>query len=135
MEHSAGIIFYNKKTQKVLLAHATETSYWGIPKGHIDPGEDAITAAIRETKEEIGFDVHSYDLIDFGVKYYIPKKDLHIFVYNGTELPIASECVCTAWFYKGSRKVFEMDRFEWVSVSDIPKYCNPSMSNLIASFI
>lgn len=135
MEHSAGIIFYNKKAQKVLLAHATETSYWGIPKGHIDPGESGIDAAIRETKEEIGFDVLADNLIDHGVNYYIPKKDLHIFMYDGSELPVASKCVCTAWFYKGERKVFEMDKFKWVKVSDIPKYCNPSMAKLLAKFM
>ncbi len=35
--------------------------------GHIDLGEDPITAAIRETKEEIGIDVASNDLQFIGV--------------------------------------------------------------------
>lgn len=28
--------------------------FWGFPKGHIDEGEDAETAARRETAEEVG---------------------------------------------------------------------------------
>lgn len=34
-----------------------DDGHWGIPKGEIEPGEDALTAAIRETLEETGIAV------------------------------------------------------------------------------
>lgn len=44
----------------ILLGHTTGGSWYGsysIPKGTIELGEDKITAAIRETKEELGIKV------------------------------------------------------------------------------
>lgn len=38
---------------KILVVSQHGTS-WSLPKGHIDPGEDAITAAKREIYEEAG---------------------------------------------------------------------------------
>jgi ADP-ribose diphosphatase len=34
-----------------------------FPKGHIEPGEDAITAAKREMQEEIGYSAHHLELL------------------------------------------------------------------------
>jgi ADP-ribose pyrophosphatase YjhB (NUDIX family) len=54
MEHtrSAGGVVLNKEG-KVLVVSQHGTS-WSLPKGHLDPGEDAITAAKREIYEESG---------------------------------------------------------------------------------
>jgi len=38
---------------RVLIVNQNNDS-WSLPKGHIDPGEDALTAAKRETFEESG---------------------------------------------------------------------------------
>ena len=62
--YSAGlvIIFDNK----ILLGHTTGRKWYGsysIPKGMIEPGETALEAAIRETKEELGISI-SKNLID-----------------------------------------------------------------------
>ena len=38
---------------KILVVSQHGTS-WSLPKGHIDPGEDALTAAKREIQEESG---------------------------------------------------------------------------------
>ncbi len=39
----------------VLLLDRADLGEVRLPKGHIDPGEDALTAARRETEEEAGF--------------------------------------------------------------------------------
>lgn len=40
---------------KILVVNQRGTS-WSLPKGHIDPGEDALTAAKREIYEEAGIE-------------------------------------------------------------------------------
>ena len=39
---------------KVLLVHRPRYDDWSFPKGKLLPGEDALTAALREVKEETG---------------------------------------------------------------------------------
>lgn len=50
--YSAGGIVLNNQG-KVLVVNQNGNS-WSLPKGHIDEGEDALTAAAREIKEESG---------------------------------------------------------------------------------
>jgi 8-oxo-dGTP pyrophosphatase MutT (NUDIX family) len=64
---SAGIVpykFKNKETQFLLLR---VFNYWDFPKGHVEKGENYLTAAIREPKEETNvFDIH----FPFGNTFY-----------------------------------------------------------------
>jgi len=50
--HSAGGVVTNTYGQ-ILVVSQRGTS-WSLPKGHIDPGEDPLTAARREIYEESG---------------------------------------------------------------------------------
>ncbi len=61
---SAGILMYRKRggALEVFLVHPggpfftkKDLGIWGIPKGEIDEGEDALDAAQREFEEETGF--------------------------------------------------------------------------------
>jgi len=45
-------------TGQVLAVKANYKSYWTLPGGIIDPGETPKEAALRETLEEVGIDVH-----------------------------------------------------------------------------
>jgi len=56
---SAGGVVLNSKGQ-VLVVNQRGNS-WSLPKGHLDPGEDALTAAKREIYEESG--VHQLTLV------------------------------------------------------------------------
>lgn len=54
----AGLLL--RKPGKILLAHPTNAGWewtFSIPKGHLEPGEDLVEGAIRETLEEVGISV------------------------------------------------------------------------------
>ena len=38
----------------LILVVSQHGNSWSLPKGHVDPGEDELAAAIRETEEESG---------------------------------------------------------------------------------
>ena len=54
-EESFGMIVFRVGTggTEVLLV---KTDHFGFPKGHAEPGEDGLMAALREVKEETGID-------------------------------------------------------------------------------
>ena len=64
---------------RVLLAHATETSHWDIPKGQGEEGEAPHVTALREMEEETGIAVDAARLKDLGLFVYRRDKDLHLF--------------------------------------------------------
>ena len=57
-EHSAGVIPFieqkGKRKYLLLLSALTKNKLWEFPKGAIEEGEDAETAAVREFHEETG---------------------------------------------------------------------------------
>jgi 8-oxo-dGTP pyrophosphatase MutT (NUDIX family) len=56
VEQAGGIVFrYKRAGISILLVRAKrDPSKWIFPKGHIERGESARTAAVRETREEAG---------------------------------------------------------------------------------
>jgi NUDIX domain len=46
---------FRSPTGRVLLLHRVDGTGWSIPAGHIEPGESAAAAAVREAFEEVGF--------------------------------------------------------------------------------
>lgn len=48
-----------------------KTSYYHIPGGHIEVGEDSEKAVIREIKEEIGCDVQKINLFAIQENFWI----------------------------------------------------------------
>ena len=59
IETSAGaVVFYRGEQIKYLLLFST---FWGFPKGHIEPGEQDVQAALREIREEAALQVQLID--------------------------------------------------------------------------
>ncbi|XP_066568045.1 bis(5'-nucleosyl)-tetraphosphatase [asymmetrical] [Amia ocellicauda] len=50
--------------QFLLLQTSYGEHHWTPPKGHVDPGEDDMTTALRETEEEAGFTAGQFQVID-----------------------------------------------------------------------
>jgi 8-oxo-dGTP diphosphatase len=58
--------------ERVALVHRPRYDDWTLPKGKHQPGEDDITAALREVLEETGF--HGRIERDLGVVRYTVEK-------------------------------------------------------------
>lgn len=57
---SCGAVVYRSGptgTEILLVKQADTGPSWGIPKGHMEPGETYINTAIREVKEETGITI------------------------------------------------------------------------------
>ena len=68
---AAGLVIFRLKdgasvgsAEWLLLQTSYGEHHWTPPKGHVDPGEDDITAALRETHEEAGLDQTQYKVYD-----------------------------------------------------------------------
>lgn len=58
--HAAGAVLWRPATHgdadvDIAIVHRPRYDDWSLPKGHLDPGEAAPVAAVRELQEETGF--------------------------------------------------------------------------------
>lgn len=51
---TASAFVVNRERTRLLMIHHAKLRRWLQPGGHVDPGEDVLTAAIREVEEETG---------------------------------------------------------------------------------
>ncbi len=91
MKISAGTLIYRRRGNKieVLLVHPggpfwaeKDKGAWSIPKGEIEEGEDLLQAAIRETKEELGFEAEG-EFEALGSVKLKSGKIIHAWVHEG----------------------------------------------------
>lgn len=126
---SYAVILLNERDD-VLLAHATGTDYWDLPKGAGEPGELPRIAAVRETLEETGLVVDGDALIDLGQANYTARKDLHAFWgrTHSTAFELI-DCVCTSFFphERTGEMTPEMDGYVWASQSMLYQLCTDNM--------
>jgi bis(5'-nucleosidyl)-tetraphosphatase len=75
-EESFGVIVFrnNSPAQEVLLVKEPD-GHWGFPKGHVELGEDGLTTAIREAKEETDISVVVNDPSIFYTEAYEIRRD------------------------------------------------------------
>ncbi|MGF6642044.1 NUDIX hydrolase [Paraburkholderia sp. GAS82] len=129
---SCGIVLLNPHG-RVLLAHATETSHWDIPKGHGEEGEAPHVTALREMVEETALVVDAGRLKDLGLFVYRRDKDLHLFAARAhdDELDL-TRCVCTSMFPRRSdgKLIPEMDAYRWAAPDEVERYASRSLTRL-----
>ena len=78
-----GAILMNKNLDKVLLVSNITRKCFGFPKGKINEGEADHICAIREVKEEIGYDIRDKIQVD----EYIEIEGGHTKLYVVTDIP------------------------------------------------
>jgi ADP-ribose pyrophosphatase YjhB (NUDIX family) len=114
-----------KEGEILLLRRAIDPQKgkWVMPGGYVDRGEEVHAAAIRETKEECGLEIHLRDLV--GV-YSYPGRLAVVVVYEAQYLSGSliqgDESLEAGWFSPGR---IPWDDLAFQSTADALKdYCN-----------
>ncbi len=131
---SCGILVLNAQ-RELLLCHVTGAWHWDIPKGGVEPGEQPLAAALRETREECGLDFTGRSLLDLGRMAYRPRKDLHLFAVLSERFDAAG-CRCTSRYEDPwGRSRPEMDGFEWVRFDRVQRRCARHMGQVLTETV
>jgi 8-oxo-dGTP diphosphatase len=106
----AAAIVRNAAGEVLLVQQNYGTHAWGAPGGVVEPGETPMGAAIRETAEEVGLDVHLSGVIG-------------LYLLQGGGWPDILAHVFAAEVVSGAAHVVdagEIARLEWRSLNDLP---------------
>lgn len=120
---SAGLVMVDPRA-RVLLVHPggpffkrRDAGVWSIPKGLNEPGETLEATALREFKEELGFDPAPRELFPLGQVKQSGGKVVHAWAFSGEWDPakLASISFALEWPPgSGSLQSFpEVDRAEF----------------------
>lgn len=113
-----GIIFDEQK--RVLLVHRRDYDLWNLPGGVLELGEAPWEGAIREIKEETGFDAEIIRLINVSHK---PQKNDLIFTF-----------LCK--IISGQATLSdESDKIEFFEINKIPHNTVPNQVQRIKDFL
>lgn len=75
-----GAALFNSSLNKILLVQGVESASWSFPRGKISKDETDENCAIREVKEEIGFDITPYLKKDQFVERNLNGKNYKIYL-------------------------------------------------------
>lgn len=116
-----GCVVPDDKGRYLLVQEQQVKAYglWNLPAGHVDKGESIEHAAVREVKEETGYDVELDEKI--GIYHDVVESPIrHAFkasVIGGTLKPHPGEILDAKWFsYEEICKLRESAklRVEWI---------------------
>jgi predicted NUDIX family NTP pyrophosphohydrolase len=128
---SSGLLLYRRAVDggvEVLLAHPggpfwarKDAHAWSIPKGEYEPGEDALDAAYREFREEIGLQPPPAEPVFLGERRQPSGKWVAAWALAGDlDVTDASSNTFELEWPKGSgtiRAFPEVDRVEWMPIA------------------
>ncbi|XP_063700461.1 bis(5'-nucleosyl)-tetraphosphatase [asymmetrical] [Culicoides brevitarsis] len=118
-KRAAGFVILRKLNDHIeylMLKASYGDHHWTPPKGHVDPGEDDMATALRETHEESGFteqDLIIFPNITKTLDYRVKNKDKSV-VYWLAELRDVTKAVTLSE---------EHEDLKWVSKEDIVDLC------------
>ena len=107
---TCGAIILNHNSSKVLLVKAWNGKNWGFPKGKIDRDEDKADCAIREVREEIGYDIAPLLVPEHFVERQLKEQTVRLYIIRG--VPEDTE------FVTQTKK--EIGGIEWHKLKDLP---------------
>lgn len=79
-ELAAGVVILGVPGDRVFLLHQADEDRWCLPKGHVDPGESLAAAALREVREESGFERVQLDgeIREVSYRFYDPRRATNV---------------------------------------------------------
>lgn len=142
-KQSAGLLLHRTKdgTLEVLLAHPggpfwakKDVGAWTIPKGEIEPGEEALQAAIREVEEEIGSRLDG-PFVSLSPVRQKSGKVVHAWAVEA-ELDVAtvrSNVIAIEWPPGSGQRIDipEIDRAAWCDLPTARAKINPGQVPLL----
>jgi predicted NUDIX family NTP pyrophosphohydrolase len=136
---SAGILLYRKGPEglQVFLAHnggpyyaRKDEGHWTIPKGLIDEGEDAKTAAYREFKEEIGAPAPEGEALACRAIYRKDGKTILAWAVEdtGSTEYVSSNTIEIEWPPRSGKRLAipEVDKAEWFDLTTARTKIHPA---------
>lgn len=142
-KESAGLLLFRRTSGvvEVLLAHpggpywaGKNDAAWTIPKGGMHPGEGPLDTAIREFREETGFEP-APPYLPLGHIVQRSGKTVHAFAFEGDAdtTQLKSEMTSTEWPPKSGRwiQVPEIDRAGFYLVEDARRLINAAQAELL----
>ena len=146
-KESAGLLLFRRVSGgvEVLLAHpggpywvGKNDAAWTIPKGGMHPGEGPLDTAIREFREETGFEP-APPYLPLGHIIQRSGKMVHAFAFEGNADPdtLKSEMTTTEWPPKSGRwiTVPEIDRAGFYSINEARRLINAAQAELLDRLI
>jgi len=130
---SAGLLMFRVRDGQleVFLAHPggpffahRDDGHWTIPKGEIEPGEEFLTTALREFKEEVGIEIDSKSkFFELGSIRQKGGKVVHAWGVENDwagDGPVASSTYTMEWPpNSGKMRSFpEVDRAQFFAIED-----------------
>lgn len=146
----AGLII--KTSDGIIMGHTPneirDKNGWDLIKGHIEAGEDAKTAVVREAKEECGLDIDESKLIELGRNKY-REGNITFFGYELPEFTYKdlASLDCTSmfvWYTDDQGKILpkgklskhtaefkELDTFDIFEPSEVKTYMYQGLYNAL----
>ena len=140
---SAGVLLFRRRTDQLefLLGHPggpywvrKDLGAWTLPKGHVEKGEDALSAARREFAEETG-GVAPEALVELGEVRLRSGKRVAGFLGEGDFDPAALASIeqTVEWPPRsGQQRAFpELDRVAWFDADEARRRLHPAQAAFI----
>ena len=108
-----GVILLNARLDRVLMVRGWKGNSWSFPKGKIDANEGELQCALRECREEVGYEVSGGDVgQDDWIEAAVSGKSVKLFLVAGVDEGYSFE----------TRTRKEISGIEWVDVAALPSY-------------
>jgi 8-oxo-dGTP pyrophosphatase MutT (NUDIX family) len=109
---------------------------WTVFKGQQEDGEDLITTAIRELKEETGIDINIDNRLNKNIStnyvfmYEMQHKDVYLYMLDDVEGALDNfKFHCSSnW---GEEQVPEISDYRWFDLDEMEYYIFPSQRRMI----